>query len=159
MGIAVRGAGDHFELITGNQIAAMLTWHICETMTRGGRFPKNAVMVTTIVSGDMMKDIARLLRGRGGRGPDPASSGSVDQVMQYEAAGTPGKPSKTYIFGAEESYGYMPCTYTRDKDAVTSTSYIADLAAVAAAQGKTLYDLLLESLQAVRLLPGGCQES
>ncbi|HOW70564.1 MAG TPA: phospho-sugar mutase [Phycisphaerae bacterium] len=143
VGVAVRGPGNQFELITGNQIAAMLTWHICETLTRSGRFPKNAAMITTIVSGDMMKDIARsygaevieVLTGFKWIG---------DQVMQFDAAGSPGKPSKTYIFGAEESYGYMPCTYTRDKDAVTSTAYVADLAAVAAAQGKTLYDLLLD---------------
>ncbi|HRR87565.1 MAG TPA: phospho-sugar mutase, partial [Phycisphaerae bacterium] len=61
--------------------------------------------------------------------------------------GVPGKPSKTYIFGAEESYGYMPCTYTRDKDGVTSACCIADLAAVTAARGKNLYDLLQELYQ------------
>ena len=143
MGIAVRGPAGQFVLITGNQIAALLTYHICETLTRRGRFPSDAVLITTIVSGDMMKDIARsygaevieVLTGFKWIG---------QRVSQFEEQARTGRPGKTYIFGAEESYGYMPATYVRDKDAVTSTAYIADLAAVAAAEGKTLYDLLQE---------------
>jgi phosphoglucomutase len=64
------------------------------------------------------------------------------RVSQFEDLERSGRPSKTYIFGAEESYGYMPCTFVRDKDAVTATAYVADLAAVVAAEGKTLFDML-----------------
>jgi len=146
VGIAVRSPSGGFELFTGNQTAALLTYYICEELTKAGRFPTNAALITTIVSGDMMKTIAK------------AYGAEVFEVLtgfkwigakigQFEQEGTPDKPSKTYIFGAEESYGYMPCTYTRDKDAVTSACCIADLAAVTAARGKNLYDLLQELYQ------------
>jgi phosphoglucomutase len=143
VGIAVRAPSGGFELFTGNQTAALLTYYICDELTRAGRFPKNAVLVTTIVSGDMMKTIARAY----GAEVIEALTGFKyigQKVCEFEQEGTPGNPSKTYIFGAEESYGYMPGTYTRDKDAVTSACCIADLAAVTAALGKNLYDLLNE---------------
>ncbi len=143
MGCAVRAADGTFELLTGNQTAALLTWYICEHHTRAGTLPANSVLVTTIVSGDLMKDIARsygvevieVLTGFKWIG---------EKIRQFEEQGRPGQPLKTYLFGAEESYGYMPCTYTRDKDAITSTCYIADLAAVMAAEGRSLYDLLTD---------------
>jgi len=141
VGIAVRGDNDTFHLITGNQIAALLTYHICETLKQTSRFPENAVLVTTVVSSDMMKDIARAY----GAEVIETLTGFKwigQQVSRFEADGQPGKPTKTYIFGAEESYGYMPTTFVRDKDAVTSTAYIADLAAFAASQNKNLYELL-----------------
>jgi len=143
VGIAVRGPDNDFVLITGNQIAALLTYYICEQLTASGTFPDNAVLVTTVVSGDMMKTIARAY----GAEVIETLTGFKwigEQVSRFEAEGAPDKPSKTYIFGAEESYGYMPATFVRDKDAVTSTAFIADLAAVAASQGKNLYQLLQE---------------
>lgn len=141
VGIAVRKPDGQFTLVSGNRIGALLCHYICEQLTQNGQFPASAVMITTIVSGDMMKDIARsygaevveVLTGFKWIG---------DKIRQYEEEGTPENPSKTYIFGAEESYGYMPCTFTRDKDAVTSTAFIVELAAVAASQGKSLYDVL-----------------
>lgn len=146
MGIAVRGPLGEFVLVTGNQIASLLTYHICETLTQAGRFPDDAVLITTIVSGDMMKDIARSY----GADVEEVLTGFKwigQKVEAYEQLKAQGKPSKTYIFGAEESYGYMPAVYTRDKDAVTATAYIADLAAVAASQDKNLYEWLQELFQ------------
>lgn len=143
MGIAVRRPDGEFTLMTGNQIAALLTYHICETMTRRNRFPRNAALITTIVSGDMMKDIARTY----GAEVIEVLTGFKwigTQVEQFDELARKGQQTRTYIFGAEESYGYMPTTYVRDKDAVTSAAYIADLAAVAGADGKTLYDVLVE---------------
>jgi len=146
VGIAVRVPSGGFELFTGNQTAALLTYYICDELTRAGRFPKNAVLVTTIVSGDMMKTIAR---SYGAEVIEVLTGFKYigQKVCEFEQQGTPGNPSKTYIFGAEESYGYMPGTYTRDKDAVTSACCIADLAAVTAARGRNLYDLLQELYQ------------
>jgi phosphoglucomutase len=141
MGIAVRIGNGKFELITGNQIAALMTYYICEQMTRNNTFPDNAVLVTTIVSGDMMKDIAR----KYGAEVTETLTGFKwigQKICQYEYEGKPEKPSKTYIFGAEESYGYMPSTFVRDKDAITSTAYIAEMAAFFASQGKGLYEVL-----------------
>jgi len=143
VGIAVRGPEDEFVLITGNQIASLLTYYICEQLKTNGKFPDNAALVTTVVSGGMMKTIARAY----GAEVIETLTGFKwigEQVSAFEADAAVGKPSKTYIFGAEESYGYMPATFVRDKDAVTSTAFIADLAAVASSENKNLYTLLQE---------------
>jgi phosphoglucomutase len=155
VGIAVRDAGGTYELVTGNQIGALLTYYICETLRRQRRFPKNAVMLTTIVSSDLMKTVARsygaevveVLTGFKWIADrvhtyEVAQPPSAGDTAEGRGATSPGHPSKNYIFGCEESYGYMPATFTRDKDAVTSTTLIAEAAAWAASRGKTLVDLL-----------------
>jgi phosphoglucomutase len=143
VGIAVRGPTGEYELLTGNQTGALLTYYICEEMTRTQKFPANAVMITTIVSSDLMKTIARSY----GAEVIETLTGFKwigSKVEQFEQDKQAGKPSKDYIFGAEESYGYMPGMFTRDKDAVTSAACIADLAAVTAERDMTLFDLLQE---------------
>ncbi len=141
MGIAVRDPEGEFVLISGNRIGALLTYYICDQLTRNDLFPGDAVVLTTIVSGDLMKEVAR------------AYGAEVEEVLtgfkwigakmrQYELEGKANKPSKTFIFGAEESYGYLPCAYARDKDAVTSAAFIAELAAVAAEEGQSIYTVL-----------------
>ncbi|RIK62530.1 MAG: phosphoglucomutase [Planctomycetota bacterium] len=146
VGIAVRDASGEFRLLTGNQTAAILTCYICEQLKRTGRMPRHAVMLTTIVSSDLMKDIARSY----GAEVIEVLTGFkwiADRVRQYELSGTSEHPSRQYIFGAEESYGYMPCTFVRDKDAVTSAAMIAEAAAFAAAQGGTLLTFLDDLFQ------------
>jgi phosphoglucomutase len=141
MGVAVKTPNGSFELLTGNQTGALLTWYVCDQLNRDAKFPKNGAVVTTIVSGGLMKEIARshgaevieVLTGFKWIGA---------KVAEFEAAGSPGAPSKMYLFGSEESYGYMPATYVRDKDAVTSAAFFADLAAVAASRHLTIYGIL-----------------
>ncbi|MBN2560706.1 MAG: phospho-sugar mutase [Phycisphaerae bacterium] len=141
VGIAVRRPDGEFELITGNRIGALLTHYICEQLTKDGKLPDNAVMITTIVSGDLMKEIAR---SYGAEVVETLTGFKWigDKLRQYDTEGSPERPSKAFIFGAEESYGYMPAPFTRDKDAVTSTAFIAELAAVAASEGKGVYERL-----------------
>jgi phosphoglucomutase len=120
-----------------------MTWYVCEQRKKTAKLPANAVVITTIVSGDLMKEIARsygvevieVLTGFKYIGA---------KIREFEQAGSPGAPSKTYIFGGEESYGYMPATFTRDKDAVTSAAMMAEMAAVATEQGSSLYDVLVD---------------
>ena len=141
VGIAVRKPDGRFELVTGNRTAALLIYYICEQLKAAGRFPKNAVMLTTIVSSDLMKNIARAY----GAEVVEVLTGFkwiAAKMLQYEQEGTPGQPSKTFIFGAEESYGYLPARFVRDKDAVSSTAFIADVTAMAAEQGIGLHGLL-----------------
>ncbi|NLX12476.1 MAG: phospho-sugar mutase [Phycisphaerales bacterium] len=146
VGLAVRGPDGDFELLTGNRIAALLTYYICEQRKRNGTLPADAALVTTVVSGGMMKDIARsygtevieVLTGFKWIG---------QKVGQFEEARRSGRPSRTYIFGAEESYGYMPATFVRDKDAVTSSAYIAEMTAVFAEEGKGLHKVLTDLFQ------------
>lgn len=143
MGIAVREATGDYRLLTGNHIAALLTWYICEQLKRSGKLPSSGVVLSTIVSGDLMKVIARSY------GVEVVETLTgfkwiAEAIRKDELAGAPGRPARQFLFGAEESYGYMPCTYTRDKDAVTSAAMLAELAAVLAKEGKTLAGLLDE---------------
>src|SRR5205085_5862187 len=78
------------------------------------------------------------------KSPIPDSKSEIPG-FKSQISDSASKPAYTYLFGAEESYGYMPCTYVRDKDAITSTCYIADLAAVAAAEGREI-DQILDDL-------------
>ncbi len=143
MGLAVAAEDGEFVLLTGNQIMALMTWYICDQRKKATKLPANSVVVTTIVSGDLMKQIARsygvevieVLTGFKYIGA---------KIREFEQAGAPGAPSKLYVYGAEESYGYMPATYTRDKDAITSTALVAEMAAVLAEQGQSLHDVLLD---------------
>ncbi len=141
VGIAVRDASGEYRLMTGNQIAAVLTYYLCEQRKRLGQLPANGVVLTTIVSSDLMKEIAR---SYGAEVVEVLTGFKwiADKVRRYEEAGTPKAPSKAYLFGAEESYGYMPCDYVRDKDAVTAAAMIAEAAAFAAEEGKTLLNVL-----------------
>jgi len=141
MGIAVRRSDGRFELVSGNRIGALLCDYICEQLTRQGRFPDNGVVLSTIVSSDLMKQIGAAY----GAAVVETLTGFKwigRKLHEYDQTGTPGRPSKQLIFAAEESYGYLPAAFTRDKDAVTSAAFIAEAAAWAANQGKTLLDLL-----------------
>jgi len=143
MGLAVRLPDGEFELVNGNRIAAIMLDYICGQLRRTGRLPANAVMITTIVSGDLMKEIARsygvevveVLTG---------FKWIAEKLHRYDLEGAPGKPSKHFVFGAEESYGYLPCDLARDKDAVAASVFIAEAAAAAAAAGRTLHDALAD---------------
>jgi len=143
VGIACRRADGEFELVTGNRIGALLCYYICEQLTRSGRFPSNAVVLSTIVSSDMMKEIGR---SYGAEVVETLTGFKwIGRALhKYDTQGTAGRPSKEYVFGAEESYGYLPCRFTRDKDAVSSTAFIAEMAAWAADQGKSVLGLLEE---------------
>ncbi|MCG8406457.1 MAG: phospho-sugar mutase [Phycisphaerales bacterium] len=141
VGLAVRREDGDYALITGNRIGALLTYYICEQLKQTDRFPQHGVVLSTIVSSDFMKEIARsydaevveTLTGFKWIGR---------KLHEYDTDGTPDAPSKEFIFGAEESYGYLPAKFARDKDAVTSAAFIAEMSAFAASQGKGLHDIL-----------------
>ena len=142
-GIAVRATDGSFKLLTGNQTAALLTHYLCDERKRLGSMPRDGVVLTTIVSSDLMKEIGRHY----GAEVIETLTGFKwigEKIRQFDEAKTSGGTGRTYIFGAEESYGYMPCTFTRDKDAITSTAFIAEAAAVAASRGQTLLGVLDE---------------
>jgi len=143
MGVAVRDSAGGYPLLTGNQIAALLTDYIFGRHAARGTLPSDALLVTTLVSGGLMKAVARSY----GAGVVEVLTGfkwigqTFQRCQELRAAG---RPAGTCLFGAEESYGYMPCTHTRDKDAVSSAAFIAEAAAAAAERGKTLHEVLEE---------------
>ncbi|MBR6089236.1 MAG: phospho-sugar mutase [Anaerolineaceae bacterium] len=130
------GKGD-YRLITGNEMGVLLLEYLCRTRIANGSMPKDPVAVTTIVSTDMVTPIAeeygvelrRTLTGFKFIG---------EQIAILEAAGHP----ERFIFGFEESYGYLSGPHVRDKDAVNATMLAVECAASYAAQGMTLLDAI-----------------
>ncbi|MFQ5429954.1 MAG: phospho-sugar mutase [Phycisphaerae bacterium] len=141
VGLAVRGRDGVFVLVSGNRIGALLAAYICEQLKQAGRFPENGVVLSTIVSSDFMKEIAR---SYGAEVVETLTGFKWigRKLHEYDLAGTPDAPAKSFIFGAEESYGYLPAALARDKDAVTSAAFIAELAAFAASRGRSILDEL-----------------
>lgn len=132
VGIAVPD-GDDYALFTGNEVGAMLLEYICQQRIKNGTMPKNPISVKTIVTTDIINligkeygvEIIDVLTGFKFIG---------EQIGIFEAKGEENR----YIFGFEESYGYLSGTYVRDKDAVNASMLICEMAAYYRTQGITL---------------------
>lgn len=122
---------------TGNQIACLCLHHICSTLTVKGEFPENAAFIKTIVTTELFKTIAEAF---GGKCIDVLTGFKYigEQIAVWEKT----FDAYQYIFGAEESYGYLFGTFVRDKDAISSACLIAEMAATAKRQNLTLVDRL-----------------
>ena len=135
VGIAVKNKAGEYELLTGNQTGMLLLDYICSQRVKHGKMPTDPVMVKTIVTMDMGEQIAthyglrtiNVLTGFKFIG---------EQIGKLEKQGK----SDSYVFGFEESYGYLSSTFVRDKDGVNASLLIAEVACACAAQGITLYD-------------------
>ena len=135
MGAAVPDGKGGYRLITGNEMGVLLFDYICRVRQANGTMPGSPVAVTTIVSTDMATPIAakygvelrRTLTGFKFIG---------EQIGLLEAAGE----KERYIFGFEESYGYLSGAHVRDKDAVNAVMLACEAAAWYAARGMTLLD-------------------
>ena len=135
MGAAVPDGQGGYRLITGNKMGVLLLDYICRVRQANGTMPQNPVAVTTIVSTDMATPIAakygvelrRTLTGFKFIG---------EQIGNLEAEGHP----ERYIFGFEESYGYLSGGHVRDKDAVNAVMLACEAAAYYAARGMSLLD-------------------
>ena len=135
MSAAVPDGQGGYRLITGNEMGVLLFDYICRTRLANGTMPKDPVAVTTIVSTDMATPIAakygvelrRTLTGFKFIG---------EQIGNLEAEGH----AERYIFGFEESYGYLSGGHVRDKDAVNAVMLACEAAAWYAAQGMSLLD-------------------
>ena len=136
VGIAVK-SGDDYKLLSGNEVGAMLLQYILERRTALGTLPKNPIAVKSIVSTSICDKIAAeygcemlsVLTGFKYIG---------EQIARLEAKGE----SDRYVFGFEESYGYLIGTYVRDKDAVVASMMICEMAAYYKSKGKALIDVL-----------------
>jgi phosphoglucomutase len=134
VGIAVRDHQNKLILLNGNQTAALLIYYILRKWKENGKLQGQEYIVKTIVTSELLKDIA-----------DKFNVPSHDVLTGFKWIAElirleEGK--KTFIAGGEESYGYMIGDFVRDKDAVSSCAMIAETAAWAAEQGKTLFDVL-----------------
>lgn len=134
VGVAVRGKNNQFICLSGNQLGALLTEYILSQKQRTGSLPKNAAVVSTIVSSKMAKEICKNY----GVSYFEVYTGFKfigEKILQFEETG-----SHEFMFGWEESYGYLIGTHARDKDAVVSSMMIAEMAQWLG--NKTLYDAM-----------------
>lgn len=139
LGCAVRQPDGEYQLLTGNQIASIMLAYILEAHKQVGTLPTNAAAVKSIVSTNFAAKIAEsygveminVLTG---------FKWIADQIHQYET----GKADHTFMFGFEESYGYLIKPFVRDKDAIQSLTLLAEVAAYYRSRNMTLYDGLQE---------------
>ena len=137
VGIAVNNGNGEFQLMTGNEVGAMLLNYLLSQKKEQGTLSKNSIAVKSFVSTDLAEVIAKkynctfknLLTGFKYIG---------ELITQLESEGR----SEDFVMGFEESYGYLAGTHARDKDAVVASMLICEMAAYYKAQGKTLIDVM-----------------
>ena len=135
IGTMVR-SGDEYVTISGNQMGVLLLDYVISAKKATGTLPENAGALSSIVSTGM----ARVVAEQNGVHFEDTFTGfkfMAERVAAWEAAG-----SYKYIFAFEESYGYMMGDYVRDKDAVTASMMVAEMAAHYHRKGMTLLDAL-----------------
>lgn len=138
IGVMVRD-GESYISITGNQLGVLLLDYVINARREAGTLPENAGAVKSIVTTEMAKVVAE----KNGVHFEDTFTGfkfMAERVAEWEKAG-----SYEYIFAYEESYGYMMGDYVRDKDAVTASMMVAEMAAYYFDKGMTLKDAM-ESL-------------
>ena len=133
VGIAVPGEDGEYVLITGNEVGAMLFKYVCQERTALGTMPERPVAVKTIVTTDICKKIAAEY-GVELRDVLTGFKFIGEQIGFLEKDGEDGR----YIFGFEESYGYLAGSYVRDKDAVVASMLICEMAAFYRTKGISL---------------------
>jgi phosphoglucomutase len=139
VGVAVRNEEGEFVLLNGNQTASLLLFYILTTWKQRGKLTGNEFIVKTIVTSELLKDIA-----------DSVGVKSFDVLTGFKYIADIIKTLEgkmTFIAGGEESYGYLVGDFVRDKDAISSCCMIAETAAWAADQGKSMFVLLKEIYQ------------
>ena len=136
-GTAVPDGKGGYRLITGNEMGIILLDYICRTRLAQGTMPADPVAVTTIVSTDMAAPVAKKY-GVELRRTLTGFKFIGEQIGKLEAEGRP----ERYIFGFEESYGYLSGGYVRDKDAVDGSMLICQMARYYRARGMSLVDAM-----------------
>ena len=138
IGIAVKDDRGEWILLNGNQTNIIFTWYIIQRRKALGLLKGNEYTGKTIVTSELIKDIAE---------KNGIPCYDVYTGFKWIADMIRKKGAEGYIGAGEESFGFMPGSFTRDKDAVSSTSLMAEIAAWAKDQGKTLFGIL-ESIYA-----------
>jgi len=132
VGIAVKNTQGEWVLVNGNQTAALLTYYVLSARQQAGKTTDKDFIVYTIVTSDVLGDIAR---SYGVKSYQTLTGFKYIAGLIRELEG-----QETYVGGGEESYGYMLGDFVRDKDAVSACALLAEMAAVAKDNGRTLYE-------------------
>ena len=138
IGLVVKDSTGDYKVLTGNQTGLLLTHYVLSSLKETNKLPNNGVVIKTIVTTEGARSIAEdfgvelmdVLTGFKYIG---------EKIREFEDAG-----DKTYLFGFEESYGYLAGNFVRDKDAVIASMLVCEMTLYYKEQGKSLYDALIE---------------
>nr|WP_221468941.1 phospho-sugar mutase [Cohnella thailandensis] len=138
MGAVVKNDEGKYVVLSGNQSGAIMVYYLLSSLKEKGKLPANGAVIKTIVTSEMGADIAR---SYGSEVMNTLTGFKYigEKMTEFEKTG-----SHRFLFGYEESYGYLTGTYARDKDAIVAALLICEAAAYFKSQGKTLYEVLLE---------------
>ena len=136
VGIMVRNHEGEFQPVTGNQTGVLLLDYLIGAMKRSGKMPANPVALKTIVTTEMARKVAE------SNGVKCFDTFTGFKFMAEKKNALEESGEGKVIFSYEESYGYMLGDYVRDKDAVTASMLLTEMAAWYDAQGMTLFDAL-----------------
>lgn len=136
VGIAIAQDGD-YRLMSGNEMGCLLLDYILKSKSAAGTLPENPTVVKTIVTSDLA---ARIAEKYGCQLIEVLTGFKYigEQITLLEKAGNEDR----YVFGFEESYGYLSGGYVRDKDGVVASMLVCEMAAYYKSQGKTLLDVM-----------------
>jgi len=137
MGAAVCGADGTYTLLSGNQAGAVMLHYLLERLREEGRLPEDGAVVKTIVTSELG---ARIARRHGLKVYNTLTGFKYIGELMTRFAEAGGKPQ--FLFGYEESYGYLAGNYARDKDGVLASLLICEAAAFYKEKGQTLLDVL-----------------
>ena len=138
IGVVVKDSKGEYQVLTGNQTGLLLSNYILSALKEENRLPENGVIIKTIVTSEGVKEIAKaydievmdVLTGFKYIG---------EKIRDFQESG-----DKKYIFGFEESYGYLAGEFVRDKDAVIASMLIAEMTLYYKEKGMSLYDALID---------------
>lgn len=142
VGIAIRCPDGSYELVSGNEVGVLLLDYICQGRIENGTMPKNPIAVKSIVSTPLADAVAASY-GVEMRNVLTGFKWIGDQIARLEADGE----EERFIFGFEESYGYLAGSYVRDKDAIIGSMLICEMAAYYRSIGSSIKERL-ESIYA-----------
>jgi phosphoglucomutase len=134
MGIAIKNDKNEWILVNGNQTALIFVYYLIRRWNELGKLKGMEYVVKTIVTTEIIKEIAEK--------NDVECFDCYTGFKWIAGVIRENEGIKEYIGGGEESYGFLPETFVRDKDAVSSCTLMAEIAAWAKDNGKTLYELL-----------------
>lgn len=136
LGVATRNLKGDFVIINGNQTALLFIYYIITKMKENGALKGNEFIVKTIVSTELITEIAK-----------KNNVGYYDVYTGFKYIAEVIRENEgvhKYIGGGEESFGFLPADFVRDKDAVSSIAMMAEIVVWAKSKGKTLFELLLD---------------
>lgn len=136
MGAVVKNAEGEYVVLNGNQSGAIMVHYMLSSLKEAGRLPANGVVIKTIVTSEMGAVIAQHF-GAEVMNTLTGFKYIGEKMTQFEQNG-----DRVFLFGYEESYGYLAGNYARDKDAVVASMLIAEAAAYYKSKGQSLYEVL-----------------